>query len=106
MSDRKAVKDLRKLPATPLGAKTWGFSVILGVISTAALLFILFLLLLSGTFGFTRLLVAVIPEGVRDFFTSSKPVNIDTRELKKTRQDLVQHLEQLRRDMSRRGTTS
>ena len=100
------MKDVRKLPAQPLGAERWSFSVVVGLISTGVLLLILLSLLLSGTFGVTRFLVAVIPEGVREFFTASKPVDIDTAELKKTRQALVQRLQQLREDMSLRGTTA
>ena len=93
-------------PVQPLRAERWGISVVLGLVSTAVLLLVLFCLLLSGTFGVTRLLVAVVPQSVRDFFTTSKPVDLDTRELKKTREALAKRLEQLRDEMSRRGTSA
>lgn len=100
------MQEIRKQPVQPLGAERWGISVVLGLLSTAVLLLILFFLLLSGTFGLTRVLVAVVPQGVRDFFTTSKPVDIDTRELKKTRQALTERLQQLREEMNRRGASA
>jgi hypothetical protein len=97
---------MRKQPVHPLGAERWGFTVILGLLSTVILLLILFFLLLSGTFGLTRVLVAVIPQGVRDFFTTAQPVDLDTAELKKTRAVLAKRLEQLRDELKQRGTSA
>jgi len=89
----------------PLRAEGWGISVILGLVSTAVLLLVLLFLLLSGTFGVSQILVAVIPQGIRDFFTTSQPVDFETPELKKTRQSLAHRLAQLREEMNRRGAT-